>query len=90
MQCLQIGNSEVMETELLCDLVEVVVSLNVQVSFLGFVSNQSSSFRSFLPASEAMTYSVSDFLFSVTAIRLPGMFVFVFSSVLLQLQCYQE
>ena len=63
MQCLQICNSEVMETELLCDLVEVVVSLNVQVSSSGLVSIRSSSFRSFLPALEAMTYSVSDFFF---------------------------
>ena len=36
MQCLKICNSEVMETELLCDLIELVVSLNVQVSSLFF------------------------------------------------------
>ena len=55
-------------------LLNVLVSQNN--SSWEFVSNPSSSFRSFLLASKATTFSVSDFLLSITAIRLPAMFVF--------------
>ena len=96
MQCLQRTlqnyNSAVMETKLSalcfgcsgcgCELTFKSLKIN---SFLEFVSNPSSSFRSFLLASRATTFLVSDFCYQFKAIRLRAMFVFVFSSVLLWL-----
>ena len=91
MQCLQKDltncNSAVMETKLLFTLVAVAVNLNVEVSqnkfLLGNCKLSNLLISVMFACFKGTAFSVSDFLLSITAIRLPAMFVFVFSSVLL-------